>query len=666
MPTPHKILLFVFLLGLLLVGPAATGRAAGDGDGGLTINFDKVELPVFVKFISKATGRNFVFAEKVAGYVTVVSPTPVGVDEAFAVLESALAVRGLTTVDDGVLIRIVPIKDARTAGGSVISKGPRAIGFTTRLIPLDHIGAEDIAKTLSPLVSKDGSLLPYGPSNTLIVSDLANNVARMAAIVATLDVPGHEEQVEVIALAHADASALAAELQKILWSDSDKATKDERRMRIVPDERTNSLVVVAAPADTHRIQRLVEGLDRPLAPGDERLHVYYAKHADAKELVNVLSGLVVSNRRVQTKGKSTSVAGTTAGLADEVAMTSDPATNAVIISASSQDYKTIAGLLARLDIERPQVLVEAIIAEISVNRSQEVGFEFQTGGDVGNGVALGRASLANLNAAMSNPASLGGLILAATSDRTVVLPDGTEVPAQVALFQALATDTDIEVLSAPTLLTLDNQEAEIIVGENVPFITGRGVDLSAVTNVFTTVERHDVGIKLRIKPQVGEADTVILEVHQEVSSVVPSAVLDESLVGPTTTVRSASTTVSVHNGRTAIIGGLISDAVTRRTAKVPVLGDLPFIGRLFRADSDRNSKVNLVVFLTPHIIRSAAALEASSKRIEGRFRQAAPSGQPRRDASPGRAPALEDLDEDDDAAERFPLWPADPPSGERP
>ena len=243
MPTPHKILLFVFLLSLLLVGPAATGRAAGDG--GLTINFDKVELPVFVKFISKATGRNFVFAEKVAGYVTVISPTPVSVDEAFAVLESALAVRGLTTVDDGVLIRIVPIKDARTAGGSVISKGLRAVGFTTRLIPLDHIGAEDIAKTLSPLVSKDGSLLPYGPSNTLIVSDLANNVARMAAIVATLDVPGHEEQVEVIALAHADASALAAELQKILWSDSDKATKDERRMRIVPDERTNSLVVVA-------------------------------------------------------------------------------------------------------------------------------------------------------------------------------------------------------------------------------------------------------------------------------------------------------------------------------------------------------------------------------------------------------------------------------------
>lgn len=639
------------VLGLLLTALPSPAVTAG-GEETLTINFDKVELPVFVKFISKATGRNFVFTEKVAGYVTVVSPTAVSVDEAFAVLESALAVRGLTTVDDGVLIRVVPIKEARASGGSVVSAGPRAVGFTTRLVPLSHIQAQELAATLAPLVSKDGSLLPYGPSNTLILSDLANNVARIASIVATLDVAGHEESVEVIALEHANAAELAEELENILGGADDKAAKARPRMRLVPDERTNSLVVVAAPLETLRIERLVEGLDRPLAPGDERLHVYYAKHADAKELVNVISGLIVSNRRVQTKGQSTSVTGMTAGLTGEVAMTSDPATNAVIINASSRDYRTIMGLLTSLDIERPQVLVEAIIAEISVDRTTEVGFEFQTGGDVGSGVAIGRASLANINAAMANPTSLGGLILAATSDRTVVLPDGTEVPAQVALFQALATDTDVEVLSAPTLLTLDNHEAEIVVGQNVPFITARGVDISAVSNVFTTVERHNVGIKLRIKPQVSEGDTVILKVLQEVSSVVPSAVLDENQVGPTTTVRSASTTVSVHDGRTAVIGGLISDAVTRRASKVPILGDLPFLGRLFRADTDRTSKVNLIVFLTPHIIRSAASLEASSKKIEARFRQNTGDG-PR--AEPAPLPELEE-----NGGERFPLWPVTP------
>ena len=654
MPVFRNLVVSALALALLVTGLPAASQTAGNGPS-LTINFDKVELPVFVKFISKATGRNFVFAEKVAGYITVVSPTPVSTDEAFAVLESALAVRGLTTVDDGVLIRIVPIKDARASGGSVVSQGTRAAGYTTRLIPVVHIQAEELAATLAPLVSKDGSLLPYGPSNTLIVSDLANNVNRMASIVASLDVPGHEESIEVIALQYADASDMADSLKVILGEPGQKTPQRKRRTRIVPDERTNSLVVVASPAEARRVRRLIDGLDRPLAPGDERLHVYYAKYADAKDLVNVVSGLVVSNRRVQTKGQSTSVSGTTAGLTDEVAMTSDPATNAVIINASSQDYRTILGLLTSLDIERPQVLVEAIIAEVSVDRSKEMGFEFQTGGDVGNGVAIARASLANINAAMANPASLGGLILAATSNRTVVLPDGTEVPAQVALFQALATNTGVEVLSAPTLLTLDNEEAEIVVGQNVPFITSRGVDMSAVSNVFTTIERHDVGIKLRITPQVGEGDTVILKVSQEVSSLIPSKLLDEAQVGPTTTVRSASTTVSVRDGRTAVIGGLISDSTTSQVSKVPFLGDLPIIGRLFRTTSDRTSKVNLIVFLTPHIIRGSAALEASSKDLEGRFRRRLPGD---------KAPELGHIEEDPKAAEGFPLWPENPAAGE--
>ncbi len=655
--------------------PSATQQQSlQDSEGRLPINFENVELPVFIKFISKVTGRNFVFSDKVAGTVTVVSPSAVTAEEAFAVFQSVLAVRGLTMIDDGVVTRIVPLKEAR-ASGSRIAATPSAAAYTTRLIRLEHVSAAEIAPVLGPLVSREGSLVPYAATNTLIATDTGANLAALTEVVHALDIPSHEESVEVIRLEHADAGTLADQIRDVLTAtqlprlrpDKDKSVAGSLRIpfKIVPDQRTNSLIVIAGENDRRKIRELVAGLDTPLEPGEERINVYYAKYADAKALVDVVSGMLTGRRRIAAKqGDTKAVVGVGAALAAPVSITADPATNAVIVNASSRDYATIRGLLESLDIERAQVFVEAIIAEVSVDRSKSLGFEFQAGGDIGSGVGIGRASLASLNAALGNPASLAGLILAATSDRTIQIPDGqggfTEVPAQVALFQALEQDKGVEVLSAPTILTLDNEEARILVGENVPFVTSRGIDLANVENVFTTVQRQDVGIKLTITPQVSEGDVVRLEINEEVSAVVPSEILDASQVGPTTTVRSAKTTVSVADGRTAVIGGLISDSLTRRASKIPFLGDIPLLGRLFRTDADAGRKVNLIVFLTPHIIRNAKDLGKVTGSQAARFRRGISKrgGLLPAPAFDEQLPAAEEpARSGDDPRDRFPRWP---------
>lgn len=657
-------------------------------DGKVRIHFEDVDLPVFVNFISKLTGRNFVFSEKITGTVTIISPEPVTIEQAFAVFQSVLNTRGLTTIDDGVVARVVPLKEARNSGGPIIDRDPGATGYATRLIPLDHISVEEAAEALQSLISRDGSLVPYAATNTLIASDTIVNLNRVAAVVEAIDTPRHQQAVEVIPLDHADANTMVEQVSTILQEErttraaptKEKGAPAETKsfragVRVVPDSRTNSLIAMGTPAELKYVRDLVKGLDNPLRPGDARLHVYHARYADALQLAEVVGTMVGSRQQrlaaalptkpgkepTASRALAGAMGGTAPGFEEEVVISADPSTNSVLVNSSIQDYRTIESLLIGLDVERPQVFVECIIAEVALNKGEQLGFEWQVGGDVGDATILSRSNLASLGAAFINPASLGGLILAAASDETIELPDGTEVPAQAALFTALANDQDIEILSAPTLLTLDNQKAEILVGENVPFITGQGVDISNVENVFTTVERQDVGIKLTVTPQVAEGDVVVLDVEQEVSRVIEQEILDANTVGPTTSKRSASTVVSVADGRTAVIGGLISNSVAARASKVPILGDIPFLGRLFRADGVRDEKVNLIIFLTPHVIRSRTDLANVSSQRQKQFENSLrtfnemPADKYRRrmtDEEPTANP-----DDPNDPRERFPGWP---------
>jgi general secretion pathway protein D len=293
-----------------------------------------------------------------------------------------------------------------------------------------------------------------------------------------------------------------------------------------------------------------------------------------------------------------------------VRITADPATNALIVSATPQDWATLSSVIGQLDVRRRQVFVEAIILEVTTDKLRSLGFEFRGATSAGDTVALAELNVGPLATAATNATSLPGLILAAASNRTVTLPSGAEVPAYSLLLTALQVERDVNVLSAPNIVTTDNEEAEIVVGRNVPFVASRATSSSNLSNLFTTIERHDVGVTLRMTPQIIADDYVRLTLFEEVSDIDITSpdVGDPNVVGPTTTVRSASTVVAARDGQTVVIGGLLSDARRASESAVPFLRDVPVLGNLFRRNDDRRTKTNLIAFLTPHVVASDAQM----------------------------------------------------------
>ena len=658
----------------------------------VAMNFQDVDIPVLARFVSELTGRNFIVDEKVRGKVTVISPTKVTPTEAYTIFQSVLQVKGFTTVPSGGIVKIVPSKDARQAGLPTVYNGSLAAAgdeFITRLVPLRHVAAGNMASTLQPMVAADGLVLAYAPTNSLILTDSAPNIRRLLGIVEELDVEGRERTTEIIPLKYAVATDLAKKIEEIMKEQEANDTPHapvrvrttaaataspatspsavfSQPVRVLPDERTNSLIVMCSPIESKTVHRIVSRLDVPLPPGTSRIHVYSLKYANAEELLPVLAEVIGAKsgsarsidaprkeRRYRRSerfrsdndrsrggmdGRSSpspsfspavsspgaqGVSGAAPEFSSEVQITADPATNSLLISASPQDYETLRTVIEKLDVRRKQVYVEAIILEVNIERARELGVELQYAFSInGQGVGLGRTNLRNLNTALTDPASLSGLLLAAASNKTVELPDGTRIPAQMALLRAAQNTTGLNVLSAPTLLTADNQEAEILVGQNVPFIASNATNAADLDNLFATVEREDVGITLRLTPQISAGETVRLDVYEEVSAIVPTTVGDPNLVGPTTSVRSASTTVVAKSGQTVVIGGLISDHSAQQRAAVPYIDNVPILGNFFRSDRNSASKINLLIFLTPHIVADDVEIAQRSVNERERFRDA--------------------------------------------
>jgi general secretion pathway protein D len=665
----------------------------------ITMDFQDVEIGVLVKFISEITGRNFILDEKVRGKVTVISPTKITIDEAYRVFQSILEVKGFTTVPAGPVTKIVPIRQAKEAGAPREGVGDQ---YITQLVPLSFVDASSLVPVLQPMVSKDGLISAFDPTNTLILIDTASNIDRLLGVISELDIEVPSRGIEFIKLENAYADDVAKTLQDVLEASAEtaaapaagqpqRAPQPQRReggapgrkepFRVIPDARTNSLIVIAGPPQMRTIKNLVRELDRKLE-GVSKINVHRLKYANAAEMVEVLSQLIgggagapgglgtlgttgrtPSARRTTRQSLSqqrslrgqlgrsalgqqlgaalgqaggaaptgttapgaVSAAGGGGEFVGEVRITADPYTNSLIVSAAPQDYDVLRRVIEEIDIPRRQVLVEAIILEVSLDKSRKMGFELQGGIPLTDGVGIGRLNLENLNNLSSNPASLQGLVLAAASNQTVSIPDGRggriEVPAQVALFTALQSDTDVNILSAPTILTSDNQEAEILVGQNIPFIASRATDTTNLANTFATVERQDVGITLRLTPQISEGDVVRLDIYEEVSAVVPNPPVDPNLAGPTTTVRSASTTVVARNGQTVVLGGLISDNTAASESKIPFVGDIPVLGHLFKRETNARNKINLLIFLTPRIVYNEADLTRVSHERRDHFEE---------------------------------------------
>jgi len=634
-------------------GPAVVET---DDERYITMDFQRVEMAVLVKFIGEITGKNFVMDERVQGQVTVVSPTRVTPEEAYQLFQAVLQVKGFTTVPSGAAIRIIPTKEAKGTSLRTLTDGAAGIPseeYITRVVPLAEVDAADLVNVLQPLVSPDGLITASPHTNALIMIDAAANISRLMLLVGELDVASSRRKTALIPVKHTVASELAEMIQLVLEEQAPggagKGGKPVVRIhafRIIPDDRTNTLIVQAPAEQMRQIKALTASLDVSLPAGSGRIHVYYLKFANAEDLLPVLldvigaqgarrpgqqrpaqtgSSLQRAAQRTRPQPRSQRPRGGQSGpgaveFANDIRITADPATNSLIVTAAPEDFTLLSGVIAQLDIQRPQVSVEAILLEITMDRMRELGIELQGATSIGGGIGIARSNLSNLNQALASPGSLPGLIAAAVSEKTVELPDGSTVPANVALLTALEDEQDINVLSAPSILTTDNEEAEIVVGQNVPFVASRSTDATNLANTFSTIEREDVGITLRLTPQISEGSMVRLSIFEEVSRLVPNPLLDANEVGPTTTVRSASTTVTVRDGQTVVVGGLISDATTSTESRVPFVADIPVIGNFFKSNSTEVEKINLLIFLTPRIIKDEMDAAALSIAERDRFR----------------------------------------------
>ncbi|MGH7905929.1 MAG: type II secretion system secretin GspD [Candidatus Binataceae bacterium] len=715
-------------------GASAKDPADPHGQNLITMNFQNVDIPVLAKFISEITGKNFVVDESVRGKVSIISPTKVTPLQAYSIFQSVLQVKGYTTVKAGPIIKIIPAREVRQSAALTPSQRPSQVlgdEYVTRMVKLRNIDAASLVSVIQPMVSHDGLVAAFPEDNTLIITDDAFNVDRLLKIIGALDIQGVQANIEVIPLKLAFAGQIAPEIEKIMGKKTGPSGQQVIRrpgfgvvapsaegpstnFKIIPDERTNSLIVLAGPLQMRQIKALVGKLDINPPNATAKIHVYHLKNAQALEMVQVLGGLLggsgpgelspvtgrdslgrssgmggsgfggmgygaggyggsmggmgmgsmggfgggyggggyggggyggggmgmgspLSNRGSATNAPA-SVSGGGSGetgangekmagvFENPVSITADPATNSLVVSASPQDWQTLSTIITQLDIPRVQVFVQAVIVEVSTNRARDIGVTFY-GGTGGNGaLGLGTLNFGQLQNALANPLGLTGLGVGLASGKNCNLPStlsagatGTTttgtvtVPCDIALITALEQDTHSNVLSAPTLLTADNEEAEIVVGENLPFVGSSTANAGLPNAIFSSVDRQNVGITLDMIPSVAEGDYVRLDIYEEVSNVVAGTNNQASNpLGPTTTLRSASTTVMVMNNRTAVIGGLLSSDTENTVQGVPFISDLPVIGNFFSDKSRSLLKQDLLVFLTPHVIRTREDLRALS------------------------------------------------------
>ena len=571
----------------------------------ITLNMKDADIRILIQQVSKFTKKNFIIDPRVKAKVTVISSNTLSTEEVYEVFLSVLQVHGYAAVPTGAVIKIVPQVNAKQGPLplSTANSNFAADELITKIIRLDHVPASQLVPILRPLVPQQGHLAAYNPTNTLIITDHAGNIKRLLKIIQGVDRPD-SDVLEIIPLKHAAASELVRILNSL---NAGGSTKDiTKKIKLAADDRTNSILVTGDRASRLKIRATITYLDTPLEDGGGNTHVIYLKYAKAANLVKILSGLKSQGGGTSAvKGKASANIASSNAISQNAIIQADKETNALIISADPTTIKNLKAVIRQLDIRRAQVLIEAIIAEITISKDKEIGI----------GIAVDGANRDNgaLPVGLSNFAGVGDLLLATLGG---AVSTGVSVPAGLsfglgdttnsgvrygALLRALQTDTNTNILSTPSIVTLDNEEAELIVGQNLPFVTGSftGTGSTDPNNPFQTIERQDVGLTLRVTPQINEGDTVRLDLEQETSSVIPGT-LEQGIA---TRKRSIKTSVLVDDGGILILGGLIQEEVSDTESKVPFLGDIPFLGALFRTQSTTKSKANLMVFLRPTILR---------------------------------------------------------------
>ncbi len=618
------IYLFFFAGSLMAQSATTSGNAAESPNTNkeverfVSIDFNDVDINVFIKFISELTGKNFVVDKRVKGKVTIISPTKISVKEAYKVFESVLEVNGYATVKTDKIIKIIPAPDARSKNIETRFKDELTSPedkIVTQIISLTYADSDEIKRLFAPMISKSSVILSYPPTNMLIVTDVYSNITRLVRILKLIDITGIGQEISVIPIEFSDATKLVKILSSVFKTTVKTKKKDPGKVvTFVADERTNTIVLLASENDTVRIKKLVKLLDREVPKGKEKIRVYYLENATAEDLAKVLQELP-AKKQSPAKGKKQAPL-----ISGDVIIKADKATNSLIIMAEKDDYLVIEEIIKKLDIPRAMVYIECLIMEVNVNKEFNLGTEWQAGGKTNYDGQSKTGFFGGGFSGESNYSNLGGM--PDTSTGSVSFPSGFSLgvfgefvkigdiifPNLAAVIQAYKKDKDVNILSTPQILTTDNEEASITVGKNIPYITRQ--DTTTAGTDYSNYEYKDVGITLKITPQISKDRMVRLNIAQEVTKLESSS----GEFRPTTLKRTIDTTVIVKDKNTVVIGGLIDDSFSNIEYMVPCLGNIPVLGWAFKSMSKSNDKTNLFIFLTPHVVKNPAEADMVYKK----------------------------------------------------
>lgn len=573
-----------------------------------TVNLKDTDIQEFIKFVADVTGTTMVVDPNVKGKVRVISSKPVTQSELYDLFLSILDVQGYTAVRSGQVVRIVPSKDARSSPVPLM-ENQDLLGndeYVTQVIRLDNISAAKLIPVLRPLVPQQAHMAAYAPSNAIIISDIRSNIGRIVEIIERMD-RSAIQTTEIIRLKYGvseDVVSMLNTLEKARQGEGAEANKD---VILVADKRTNSVVVTADEMSVERIRKLVAYFDSPLEQSGN-VRVVYLEYADATETAEVLTRVMQNIARLE--------AGGTQRNGGESTIEADAGTNSLIITADTDEMAALESVIARLDIRRAQVLIEAIIVEMEMTEGQELGLQWLFandsglyGGNISNSTAqqrrnaeLAGALLPDNGSEVIDTRSVAGA-LASTPGATLGWGMVDESLTMTVILNALETQGNANILSTPSLLTLDNEEAFITVGQEVPFVTGSYTNTGSAngaSNPFQTIERQSVGITLKVTPQINEGDSVVLDIVQEVSSISAQILAASDVI---TNERKIETKVLANDSDILVLGGLVKEDVQDSTQGIPLLSDIPLLGRLFRNDVVSVTKSNLLVFIRPTIIR---------------------------------------------------------------
>ena len=600
--------------------PAAHPGKKEDSKKYVTIDFDNVDIGVLVKFVSELTGKNFIIDDKVKGKVTVISPKKIPVSDVYKVFLSVLEVNGFTIVPAGNMIKIVPASLAREKSVETrIKNEPGAPDdrMVTQIVSLERANPDEIKRVLDPIISKSSSVISYPPAGILVITDYLSNIKRLQEIILSLDVEGAGDQISYIPLKNASASEVVKSLTAIYQQRQAKTTA----IKFVADSRTNSIIILASVADTESVHKLIAMMDKDVPRGDSNIQVYYLQNSVAEDLAKVLNSIKDSSAAATANTAATAAGAqkaVTPVISKNVQVVPDKATNTLVIMAEREDYKVLENIIKQLDVPRAMVYIEALIMEVNANKDFQLGVEWrgmkQVNDTTGAFIGSGGAGTSTNPGAYSIIDSIVTPATSTTSTTSTTFPNGFSLgvlgtgitiggitfPTIGAVIQAYKTDQDVSILSTPQIMTLDNEDAEINVGENVPYITQQQSSTTSTAVNYNTYEYKDVGVIMDITPHINQENFIRLKISLQSTKLTSAA----TSTTPTTLKRTAKTTTVVKDNETIVMGGLVGDSTEDDVYRVPLLGDIPFLGWLFRTHSNTREKTNMYVFLTPHIVRT--------------------------------------------------------------